>query len=87
MRETNDKSDLPWPNLRDARYVTAIVLLAHLVSLVERMILNLMAEPIKRDLSLTDSQVSLLLGFGFALFYAALGIPIARLANAGGVPP
>jgi predicted MFS family arabinose efflux permease len=40
-------------------------------------------EPIKADLGLSDTQLGLLTGFAFALFYATLGIPIARLADKG----
>lgn len=40
-----------------------------------------MAEPIKKDLGLTDAQLGLLTGLSFALFYTALGIPVARLSE------
>jgi MFS family permease len=43
----------------------------------------LLLEPIKRDLHLSDSQLGLLTGIAFALFYAALGVPIARWADRG----
>jgi MFS family permease len=41
----------------------------------------LMIEPIRRDLGITDTQVSLLIGLAFAVFYTLLGVPIARLAD------
>ncbi|NIM69911.1 MAG: MFS transporter [Xanthomonadales bacterium] len=55
--------------------------LAYLLSFLDRQILSLMVGPIRRDLSLTDTEFSLLHGFAFALFYTFLGIPIARLAD------
>ena len=62
-------------------YVVAVLLVAYTLSFVDRTILTLLVEPIKRDLGLSDTQVSLLHGLAFAVFYTALGIPIARLAD------
>lgn len=56
-------------------------MLANVVSLVDRQILSLMVEPIKRDLHVTDTQVGLLAGLAFAMFYSILGVPIARLSD------
>ncbi|MFO1466729.1 MAG: MFS transporter [Steroidobacteraceae bacterium] len=63
-------------------YVVAILLLAYIVSFVDRQSLTLMVEPLKRDLGLSDTQVSLLHGMAFALFYTFLGLPIGRLVDA-----
>ena len=49
--------------------------------LLDRGIINLLIEPIKRDLHLTDVQVSVLMGFAFVIFYIVLGFPIASLAD------
>ena len=62
-------------------YVVAVLLIAYTLSFVDRTILTLLVEPIKRDLGLSDTQISLLHGLAFAIFYTALGIPIARLAD------
>jgi MFS family permease len=62
-------------------YVVAILTLANVSAYVDRQILTLLVHPIKRDLQLTDSEVSLLGGLSFALFYTVLGFPIARLAD------
>ena len=48
---------------------------------VDRAILNIVAEPIKKDLGLTDTQLGVLGGIAFAAIYATLGIPLARLAE------
>ncbi len=62
-------------------YVVAVLTLANVSAYVDRQILTLLVQPIKRDLSLSDSEVSLLGGLSFALFYTILGFPIARLAD------
>jgi predicted MFS family arabinose efflux permease len=49
----------------------------------DRMAVSVLIEPIKTALLLTDTQVGLITGFAFALFYAIMGIPIARLADRG----
>jgi MFS family permease len=62
-------------------YALAVLFMAYLLSLMDRMILSLMVEPIRRDFSLTDTQISLLQGLAFALFYTLMGLPIAVLAD------
>lgn len=57
--------------------------LAAILSYVDRQIINLLVEPIKLNLGLSDTQISLVQGFSFAIFYAALALPIARLADSG----
>jgi MFS family permease len=48
---------------------------------VDRQIITLLVGPIKRDLGVSDTEMSLLLGFAFIMFYIVLGIPIARIAD------
>lgn len=62
-------------------YALAILFLSYVVNFVDRSILSILLEPIKLDLQLTDTQLGLLGGLAFALFYATLGIPIASLAD------
>jgi len=62
-------------------YVVAICMLAYIFSFVDRQVLSLLVEPIKRDLALTDLQFSLLHGLAFSIFYAVMGLPIARMAD------
>ncbi|WP_435121436.1 spinster family MFS transporter [Amycolatopsis thermoflava] len=62
-------------------YVVAICMLAYVFSFVDRQILSLMIEPIKRDLHLSDTQFSLLNGLAFSLLYSVMGLPIAILAD------
>jgi predicted MFS family arabinose efflux permease len=64
--------------------LTLLVLLAvYILNFVDRQILNILAEPIKDELRLSDTQLGLLAGPAFALFYAVLGIPIARYGDCG----
>lgn len=61
--------------------VVAILMVAYVFSFVDRQILNLLVGPIRRDLGISDTQMSLLMGFSFAIFYTILGIPMGRLAD------
>lgn len=58
-----------------------ILTLANVSSFIDRQILSLLVKPIKRDLHLSDTEVSLLMGLSFALFYTIFGIFIGRLAD------
>lgn len=55
--------------------------LVYTFSYLDRQIVAILAEPIKNDLNLTDTQVGMLSGLMFALFYTAFGIPVAWLAD------
>lgn len=70
-----------WPSRRQAWYAVGIFACALMVNFLDRGILTLLVEPIKRDLGLTDTQVSLLMGFAFVCFYMLVGLPIARLVD------
>ena len=59
----------------------AVLLLAYIFNYIDRQIVGILAVPIKGDLGLSDTQVGLMGGLAFALFYSGLGIPIARLAD------
>jgi predicted MFS family arabinose efflux permease len=61
--------------------VLAMLLLVYTLNYLDRQIVGILAQAIKKDLDLSDSQLGLLGGFAFALFYSLLGIPIARLAD------
>lgn len=61
--------------------VVAILMTAYVFSFVDRQILNLLVGPIRRDLGISDTQMSLLMGFSFAIFYSLLGIPLGRAAD------
>lgn len=62
-------------------YVVSLLGVAFAVSYIDRLIITLMVDPIKADLALSDTQVSLLIGLSFAVFYTTSAIPIAWLAD------
>ncbi len=62
-------------------FVVAVLMGAYVLSFVDRQIMNLLVGPIRRDLGINDTQMSLLMGFSFAIFYTILGIPMGRLAD------
>jgi MFS family permease len=70
-----------WPNQRYGWFVVGVLTLAYTCSFIDRQILTLLIEPIRRDLQISDTQVSLLGGLAFSILYTTLGIPIARLAD------
>src|SRR5215211_5283997 len=70
-----------YPNPRYAWYVVGVLAFVYIFSFIDRQILNLLVRPIRRDLGISDTQMSLLMGFAFALFYTFFGIPLGRLAD------
>ncbi|MCU0450611.1 MAG: MFS transporter [Bernardetiaceae bacterium] len=61
--------------------VVGLLMVAYIFSFVDRYVLNLLVAPLKQHFSLSDTQVSLLMGASFAMFYATLGLPIGRLVD------
>jgi MFS family permease len=57
------------------------LLMVYTLNFLDRQIVNILAEPIKLELGLSDTQIGLLTGLAFALLYTILGIPIARYAD------
>jgi MFS family permease len=80
-RSTPDDAEGAYPALPYAWYVVGILTLAYVVSFIDRQILNLLVGPIERDLGIGDTEMSLLMGFSFAVFYTLFGIPLGRLAD------
>lgn len=62
-------------------YVVGVLMVAYLFSYVDRSILSLLVAPIRSDLDLSDTEVSVLHGLAFAIFYTLLGFPVGRLAD------
>ncbi len=62
-------------------YIILLLGLASFFSFMDRSVLAVLVEPIKHDLHISDTQVGILAGFSFALFYASFGLPLARLAD------
>jgi MFS family permease len=64
-----------------ANYVLGVLLVVYIFNFIDRQILAILAQSIKVELGLTDTQIGALSGLAFGIFYATLGIPIARLAD------
>lgn len=62
-------------------YTLAILTIVYSFNFIDRQLLSILQESIKADLGLSDSQLGLLTGFAFAVFYVIAGIPIARWAD------
>jgi MFS family permease len=62
-------------------YLLAVLIVAYTFAFVDRQILSLLVEPLKRDLHLSDTQIGLLQGLAFAVFVALAGVPIGRLVD------
>jgi MFS family permease len=61
--------------------VLAILLLAYIFNFIDRQIIGILAVPIKAELKLSDTELSLMGGIAFALFYSGIAIPVAWLAD------
>ncbi len=64
-----------------AKYVLGVLVIVYAMNFIDRQIISILAEDIKRDLGLTDADLGFLYGTAFAVFYALFGIPLGRLAD------
>jgi len=58
-----------------------VLFLVNVVNYTDRMVLSVLIEPIKAEFALSDTQIGVLTGFAFAIFYAIAGVGVARLAD------
>ena len=71
-----------FPKARQStRVMLWTLLIVYVFNFLDRQIVNILAEPIRRDLDLSDTQIGLMTGLAFALFYTVLGLPIARYSD------
>ena len=68
---------------RYANYVLGLLFVVYVFNFIDRQILSILLEAIKKDLGASDTQMGILSGLAFALFYTFAGIPIARWADRG----
>lgn len=71
----------PYATSRAAFYALGLLTVVYSFNFIDRQLLAILQESIKSDLDLSDSQLGLLTGFAFAVFYVTAGIPIARWAD------
>ncbi len=72
-----------WPSLASAWTTVVVLTVAYTIAYTDRLIISLLIDPIKADLALSDTQISLIVGAAFAIFYSVFGLPIARYADRG----
>ena len=84
MTSFNEKSGL---SLVNRNYILAVLVAVYTLNFVDRQILSILLEPIKNEMGFSDSAMGFLTGFGFASFYATLGIPIALWADRSSSSP
>jgi MFS family permease len=71
------------PDTNRKNYLLTLLLVILAFNFVDRLALGIVLQDVKNDLGLSDTQLGLLTGIAFALFYAVMGIPIARWADRG----
>ena len=81
MTQSDLHRDHPWPSARVGWYVVAVLLLGYTFSFVDRQVLNLLVEPIREDLGVSDTQISLLQGIAFVGTYVLMSVPIGRMVD------
>ena len=77
----NTDTHTAYPAPAVAWYATIVLAVLYWVSILDRFIISLLVDPIKRDLDITDVQFSLLHGIGFALTFALFGLVLGILAD------
>jgi predicted MFS family arabinose efflux permease len=81
MQTAPGAASSPLHSPRYRTYVLTMLVIVYIFNFLDRQIVTILAEPIKLDLGLSDTQIGLMTGLAFAIFYTVLGIPIARLAD------
>jgi MFS family permease len=75
------ESSMARPSVAYAWYVLAVLNIVYVFSFVDRFVLNLLVGPIRGDLGISDTGMSLITGFSFAVFYTFFGLPLSRFAD------
>jgi MFS family permease len=73
--------DRPYPPIGYAWYVVGVLMIIYVLSFIDRQIMSLIVEPMKRDLEVSDTLMGLLMGTSFAIFYTLFGMPLGRMAD------
>lgn len=68
-------------------YALAMLAIIYVFNYIDRLLISILIEPIKLEFSVSDTQIGLLSGVAFAIFYTLFGFPFARLADRIGRKP
>ncbi|HTW38972.1 MAG TPA: MFS transporter [Steroidobacteraceae bacterium] len=74
-------AELAWPRPAQAWWAVSVFAIGLMFNFLDRGVIGLLVQPIKHDLHLSDTQIGLLMGPAFIIFYVVLGLPIARLVD------
>ncbi|MBU6378839.1 MAG: MFS transporter [Gammaproteobacteria bacterium] len=78
MNETRPDA---WPKPAYAWYVVVLLVLSYALGVVDRIVIGLLVNPIKEDLQLTDTEIGIIQGLAFALFYSLFTLPVGYLVD------
>ncbi len=79
--ESMDQESAPWPSIRRATWTVAALVITAALCTMDRLVLVLIVDPIRQDLLISETQMSLLQGLSFAVLYSLVGIPLGVLAD------
>jgi MFS family permease len=71
----------PYPRARTAWYALFVLTVCYTLSYVDRQIIAFLVDPLKQELSISDTKIGLLQGIYFAIFYTFVGLPMGWLAD------
>jgi MFS family permease len=71
----------PYPSRAAAWSLVAILFLASILNTIDRSMLNFLVDSVRRDLAVSDVQISLLQGLSFSIFYVSAGLPLGLIAD------
>ena len=66
---------------RSAKFALILLVIVYVFNFIDRQILTILAEDLKADLNISDSDIGFLYGTAFAVFYSVVGIPMGKLAD------
>lgn len=69
------------PRAANRYWVLTLLVWIYAFNSMDRYVISILAEPIRIDLNLTDTQLGILSGFAFAVFYTVFGVPVGWLAD------
>ncbi len=70
-----------WPKPAYAWYVLFLLILVYAIATLDRVVIGLLVDSMQRDLNVSDTGISLLIGLAFAILYTALGLPVGILID------
>jgi MFS family permease len=79
--EVREPATPAWPSATRGWWAVFVLIVTYAVALIDRQLLSLLVGPLKQAFTLTDTQVGLLQGVAFGIFYTLLGIPLGRLID------